>query len=286
MSQALRPLSKQVETSNGIVHYTEYGSSNSKTIFLLHGIPGSSHCWESLANMLGSVYRVIVPDMLGFGQSSEPKTDYYISGQATAYAELYKKVTSDSIAVFGHDFGGPVAITLLKDFKEVKIDKLVLASTNMFIDTYIPPPMGLAKVPIIRDALFWVMTGNRMGMSMLYKQAVRNTETYTFEQYKKSISESSMKYTSRIFKKSLSNLKLHYQSIQDYLPKVTVPVLVLWGDSDPFFAVDVAERTSNAFQNSRLSVYSSTGHFVPSEQPELVFDDLIKFMATGSAGSL
>ena len=286
MSQAIAPLSRQVETSNGILHYTEYGSSNTETIFLLHGIPGSSHCWESLANMLGSLYRVIVPDMLGFGQSSKPKADYYIRGQAIAYAELYSKVTSDSIAVFGHDFGGPVAVTLLKDFKEVKIDKLVLASTNLFIDTYIPPPMRLAKVPIIRDALFWIMTGNGMGMRMLYKRAVRNKETYTFDQYKKSISESSMRYTSRIFKKSLSNLELHYQSIQDYLPKVTIPVLVLWGDSDPFFAVDVAERTNKAFPNSRLSIYNRTGHFVPSEQPELVFDDLRKFMATSSSGSV
>lgn len=54
-------------------------------------------------------------------------------------------------------------------------------------------------------------------------------------------------------------------------------------NSDLFFAVDVAERTSKAFENSRLSIYNSTGHFVPSEQPEKVFDDLEIFMNTDSS---
>lgn len=278
MSQNITPFSKHVETANGTLHYLEYGSNNKEIIFLLHGIPGSSHCFDSLAILLGSSYRVIVPDMIGFGKSSNPDGDYYTKAQATAYSELYQSITSDSIIVFGHDFGGPVAITLIKGFPSVKIKKLILASTNMFTNTYVPPPMRLAKIPILGHAFFWLMTGNRMGMKMMYNQGVKNKATYTLQQYKKSITKSSMKYTMRIFRKSLSNLKLHYQSIQDHLVNINIPVLVLWGDSDPFFAVDVAERTKKAFNNSRLVVYKSTGHFVPSEQPNEVFQDINKFI--------
>ena len=278
MSQNITPLSKQVVTANGTLHYLEYGSTNKEIIFLLHGIPGSSHCFDSLAIHLSSSYRAIVPDMLGFGKSSKPVNDYYTNAQATAYSELYNSITSDSIIVFGHDFGGPAAITLIKDFSNVKIKKLILASTNMFVDAYVPPPMRLAKVPVLGHAFFWLMTGNRMGTKMMYNQGVKNKATYTLHQYKKSITKSGMKYTMRIFRKSLSNLKLHYQSIQDHLANIIIPVLVLWGDSDPFFAVDVGQRTKNALKNSRLIVYKSTGHFVPSEQPAAVFQDINKFI--------
>jgi pimeloyl-ACP methyl ester carboxylesterase len=278
MAQDTSPLSIFLETSNGRIHYYEYRSNEKETIFLLHGIPGSSHCWNALAALLSVNYRVVIPDMLGFGESGTPNRDYYMQGQATAIAALYKKITADSIIVFGHDFGGPVALTLLKDFPEVKIKKLVLASTNMFTDTYVPPPMRLAKVPLLGDLFFWIMTGNRMGMKMIYKQAVKNKEAYSYSAYKQSITNSGMKYTAKIFKKSLANLKKNYQSIQDHLSKVKIPVLVLWGDDDPFFGVDVAQRTHNAFSNSILLIYDGTGHFVPSEQPQKIFIDVKRFI--------
>lgn len=278
MAQNASPESLFLETSNGKLHYCEYGSSMNETIFLLHGIPGSSHCWDTLAALLSVNFHVIVPDMPGFGKSGTPRRDYYMQGQATAIAELYKKIAADNIIVFGHDFDGPVALTLLKDFPEVKIKKLVLASTNMFTDTYVPPPMRLAKIPLIGDLFFRIMAGNRMGLKMIYKQAVKNTEAYSYSAYKQSITNSGMKFTAKIFKKSLANLKKNYQPIQDHLPKVKIPVLVLWGDSDPFFEVNVAQRTHAAFSNSELIVYELTGHFVPSEQPQKVFSDINRFI--------
>lgn len=269
------------QATNGTISYRELGSQNDTVILLLHGIPGSSHCFDSVANLLAKHFRVILPDLLGFGCSSKPNGDYYMKAQALALNELLLSIDIRKLNVFGHDFGGPVALTLMQEYPQLKVDNLILSSTNVFTDTYIPPPLRLAKVPILRDFFFWMMAGSRFGMNMTYKQAVIQKTTYTHKMFNQSVTKNGMKYTSKIFKKSLSNLKKHYSSIQNYLSQITVPVLVLWGDSDPFFAVNVGERTAKAVKNGDLVIYTKTGHYVPSEQPTQVYNSICKFLSNG-----
>ncbi|MBN8694598.1 MAG: alpha/beta hydrolase [Bacteroidetes bacterium] len=273
---------KYCQTENGTICYREFGVNNDSVILLLHGIPGSSHCFDSLASFLSNRYRVIVPDLLGFGNSSKPKFDYYMTAQAEAVSSLLTDKGVKELTIFGHDFGGPVALTFMRLFSYPKVNKLILSSTNVFTDTYIPPPLRMAKVPILRDLFFWMMAGSRMGMNMTYKQAVIQKDTYTHQMFNKSITKSGMRYTNRIFKKSLSNLKLHYKDIHNYLSEIKIPVLVLWGDADPFFAVNVGERTAKAVQKGLLIVYPKTGHYVPSEQPKAVSVDVLKFLNDGN----
>jgi haloacetate dehalogenase len=57
-------------------------------VVLLHGIPGSAFAWESAGMLLAERYRLIIPDLLGFGRSDPPKGDYYMEAQAAAIGGL------------------------------------------------------------------------------------------------------------------------------------------------------------------------------------------------------
>lgn len=59
---------------------------------LLHGIPGSAFTWESTGMHLADRYQVIIPDLLGYGQSDIPEDDYYFETQARGIKQLLDKL--------------------------------------------------------------------------------------------------------------------------------------------------------------------------------------------------
>jgi pimeloyl-ACP methyl ester carboxylesterase len=257
--------------------YLEGGAG--QPMLFLHGIPGSAWAWAAVGERLTAHCRVLIPDLAGFGQSDPSAGDFYLEAQARAVGQLLRELGINTLCLAGHDFGGPVALTLLRLFPELQVQKLVLAATNLFTDTYVPPPLRLAKVPLLNRLFFKAMAGNRLGLGLIYWAAIRQKGAATWAKYERHLTPSGMALTSCIFQRSLADLKGNYQPIENMLPKLAMPTLVLWGSHDPFFAVGVGERIERAMPNATLQIYAQTGHFVPEEQPILVADALLTFLA-------
>lgn len=248
-------------------------------LVLLHGIPGSALSWEKVGEALAERWRVIIPDLLGFGHSRQPHADYYMADQAEAVKHLLDQLGVTSLYLGGHDFGGPVAITLMRLFPELTIKGLVLSSTNLFVDTYVPPPLRLARVPVLGWLVFKLMVGNRLGLWLTHQMAARQKQTLTWSEFKQHLTLDGIEYTRRIFQRSLADLLGNYRAIQEALPGIECPALILWGANDPFFAVSVAHRVQHALPRSQLKVYANTGHFVPEEQPVQTARDISEAFA-------
>lgn len=248
-------------------------------VLFLHGIPGSADAWTSVASELQDRYRVIVPDLLGFGRSAPSVDDYYMVGQARAVAALLDALDVSSFSLVTHDFGGPVGLTLLRDHSEFQLARLVLASTNVFTDTYVPPPLRIASVPVVGTLAFGAFVGNRFGLRLLYQQAVARKDALPWSRFQRHLTPSAMTQTRRIFQRSLADMEANYGSIEAMLPDLDVPALVLWGDRDPFFDVTVGERTTGALPDARFVRFERTGHFVPEERPGDVAEELRTFLA-------
>ena len=247
-------------------------------VLLLHGIPGSALTWSAVGERLTGRYRVIIPDLPGFGLSEPASDDWYMEGQAHRLRSLLDRLDVRELVLAGHDFGGPVALTLRRLYPELKIRGLILTATNLFTDTYVPPPLRIARVPLIGRLAFAAMAGNRLGLRLMYESATIQKKTATWAQFRRHLSRSSMALTSRIFQRSLADLFDNYAPIERSLSKTNVPTLVLWGDRDPFFGVAVGERSRRAIPGSVLRVLPHTGHFVPEEQPSRVADEMWTFL--------
>jgi len=87
-------------------------SGSGEPVLFVHGIPGSRASWRRVAERLEGGAQAIVPDLLGFGDSSDPRSDFHAFGQARALGRLMDVLGHDSFHVAGHDFGGPTAIAL------------------------------------------------------------------------------------------------------------------------------------------------------------------------------
>jgi pimeloyl-ACP methyl ester carboxylesterase len=223
-------------------------------------------------------YQVIIPDLRGFGQSEPPVGDYYVEGQARAIKELLDEIGVEEFALVTHDFGGPVGLTMMRLFPDLTVPTLVLSDTNVFTDTYVPPPLRVAKIPFVNTVFFQLMVGNRFGVRMLYKGAVQQKETASWSKFQRHLTPSGMAMTRRIFQRSLADLEANYGEIERILPDIQSRTLVLWGDGDPFFSTGVGERTRAAIPDAELIVFDETGHFVPEERPADVATAISDFL--------
>lgn len=267
------------------MHYLRGGSG--VPFVLVHGIPGSTASWEKVGSQLTQSHDVVIPDLMGFGQSDMPIADYYMEQQAGAIKTLLDDLGIRSIYLGGHDFGGPVAVTFMRLFPEFKIQGLVLSATNMFTDTYVPAPMKLAYIPFVGEIFYKLLAGTQFGLQMMYRQAFINKEAKSLEVFaKEHFTSSTINLTYKILHRSIANLEKNYQPVQDMLQCIQVPTLVLWGDSDPFFATENAERIHYAIKRSKVNIYKRTGHFVPEEKSKQVAEDILNYFFPGvPAGS-
>ena len=84
-------------------------------LILLHGWPQTSYCWRKLVPILAPHFRIIAPDLRGFGDSDKPDGPYDKRTVATDILEMARTLGCDNALVGGHDIGGRVAYRLTLD---------------------------------------------------------------------------------------------------------------------------------------------------------------------------
>lgn len=249
-------------------------------VVLLHGIPGSAASWDATVALLPQSLDVIIPDLLGFGASARPTglNSLHASAQAEAVDNLLQELAIPRATVIGHDFGGPVAVTLIGRRPDV-VAALGLLSTNVFSDTPIPFPLSTVTWPIIgrlsRKLLF-----STPSLSMMLRQGV-GAGSKTIDRATHLGNRAQRDAIATIFAGSLTHLAELYKPIEDNLRRIDVPTFVGWGDCDPFFDVAQGERVAAAL-DVELHLYPGAGHFLPHERPSQVAADISALAGNGA----
>jgi pimeloyl-ACP methyl ester carboxylesterase len=245
-------------------------AGSGQTILLLHGIPGVGAVWSEVSRLLSARYRVVVPDLVGFGDSARADDiqTLWADAQAAAVVALMDDLRIDEALVVGHDFGGPVAAHLVAQARR-RVAGLVLASTNAFSDTPIPFPLSGILWPGVGRA--WErMIFSAPSLRMMVKQGVGDRAT-KLDPHLYVGDREQARAIRIIFGSALRDLASRYGPITQMLGRVDVPTRVVWGDRDPFFPVEQAHRTAELIRGAHTTVFPGAGHFLPEERPaELV----------------
>lgn len=228
-------------------------------VVLLHGIPGSSEDWRPVAKRLAADHRVLACDLLGFGASPRPNAIDAL--WADAQAEALEPLVEEPAVVVGHDFGGPVALTLYRRRPDLFV-RLVLLATNAFGDTPIPLPIR---------AVTWPVLGGMAEHVLMSGPALR-----AVARGRADVGDRAQIHATRtIFAAALRELGPRYAPIEATLPTITVPTTVLWGDRDEFFSVNDGHRLAEAIPGAQLRVLEGAGHFLARERT----DDVVAAIA-------
>ena len=115
------------------IHYLDEGPSNADPIILFHGEPTWSYLFRKMVPVLTEAgYRVVVPDMVGFGKSDkfESKYDYSYIHHVEVMKELVERLDLRNATHFGQDWGGLVGLRVVAEMPD-RFSQVIVSNTVM-----------------------------------------------------------------------------------------------------------------------------------------------------------
>jgi pimeloyl-ACP methyl ester carboxylesterase len=251
------------------VFYRYAGNPKNPVLLLLHGFPTSSHQFRSLIPLLTARFYVVAPDLPGFGNTEVPDErayTYSFDNLASTVDHFLGVLGIDQFALYVFDYGAPVGLRLAVRYPH-RINGLVTQNGNAYLEGLSP-----AWEPF---RAFWANPNDEVRRNI--ESTFLTLETIKW-QYYTGVHQHEMvcpdgylldalfldrpgrrKIQMDLIQDYASNLK-RYPEFQVFIKNTTVPLLVIWGQNDPFFTPQGA--FAFAADNPRAVVkLFPTGHF-------------------------
>ncbi len=271
--------SRFIEVDGLRVHYQEAGRADAPVMILIHGFASSNLVWSKvLLELAEAGFRVIAPDLLGYGYSGKPKElDYTITRQSQMVVSFMRQLEIDSAVLVGSSYGGAVAATVALDHPEL-VKKLVLvgAVTNNRPTRYML--MRLFGSPIIGDILSPLLVGSRRLVRMRMKRVY---DRHSWEMDEKRVDARHIPLRTRGAHRAIIRTVRRWDAerVSREAHTMTRPTLILWGENDREVSVEDGRRIHEQIPNSRLFVFRECGHLPHEEYPEEFVELVTEFSA-------
>jgi pimeloyl-ACP methyl ester carboxylesterase len=280
----------RVKADGVTVFYREAGPSDAPVVLLLHGFPTSSFQYRELIPRLADRYRVIAPDLPGFGFTHVPEErDYRYSFDALARTvqAFTDALNLKRYALYVFDYGAPTGFRLAMARPE-RVTAIVSQNGNAYEEG-----LGDAWAPI---RLYWrePTPENREtvrkalspdGLRWQYTVGVPNPDAIAPEGYTLDAAmiarPGNMEIQLDLFLDYANNVKL-YPAFQEYFRKSKPPLLAIWGKNDPFFIPPGAKAFARDNPNATVQ-FLDTGHFALETHVEEVASAMRDFLAKTGA---
>ena len=268
------------------VFYREAGAQDAPVVLLLHGYPTSSHMFRELMPRLAGKYRVIAPDLPGFGFTTVPaerKYRYSFDALAKTIEAFTDALKLTQYAIYVFDYGAPTGFRIVAKHPE-RITAIISQNGNAYEE-------GLSDGwnPI---RAYWQdpSKANRAAL-----RAFLSPET-TVWQYTHGVADPSSVspdgysldnfYLTRpgadevqldLFGDYKSNVAL-YPKFQAYFRERKPPLLAVWGKNDPFFLPAGAEAFRRDIPGAEIRFFD-TGHFALETHCDEIAESIRDFLA-------
>src|SRR5579863_9371185 len=259
----------RIEADGIQVFYREAGNPQAPVVLLLHGFPTSSFMYRELIPRLADRYRVIAPDLPGFGFTEVPekrKYKYTFDALAGTIAAFTEAIKISRYAIYIFDYGAPTGLRLAMAHPE-RVTAIVSQNGNAYeeglgdawgpIRKYWASPNAENR-DILRQS---VLTAG--GTRWQYTHGVANPEAVPPESYTLDTAllerPGNREIQLDLFLDYASNIKL-YPKFHEYFRRSKPPLLAIWGKNDPFFIPAGAEAFRKDIPGAKVQ-FLDTGHF-------------------------
>ncbi len=251
-------------TSGGELAYTDDGDG--PPVVLIHGFPQSSFVWRDLGPLLSSRFRVIVPDMVGSGDSEKPPgVPLGLVAQAGYIREFLDTIGVERFAVIGHSVGGGVAQLLALD--HAGVDAMVLLSSTAFDAWPTILTREIQRTPPEQEVELFVHSGIRASLRVGMSEPDRVTSDQVLEYLRPWSGPDGVAAFFR-FARAMDGRGLVGRELD--LATLEIPVLIFWGEDDVYYPPAVGERLNEAIQTSTLGLLPGCGHFLVEDAIETI----------------
>jgi pimeloyl-ACP methyl ester carboxylesterase len=281
---------RDVQAGGLRVHVVEAGPADGPPVLVLHGWPQHWYQWRhQIPALAGAGYKVIVPDLRGFGRTDAPPGGYDKESMATDVLRLMDVMGLDRVRLLAHDWGGWIGFILCVRAPErisrymplniahlwAKSDARTVLNTWRFWYQAVIASPGLGA---------WMLRNRPGWVHRIIRGGSPNPQAWTEEDllaYSRPLQEparanaSVQLYRTFLVKEFPAIAAGRYQK-----ERLTVPTRMLFGMDD--FAIPLAflSRDTKEFADDfTIEFVPDTGHFIAEERPELVNDRALEFFA-------
>ncbi len=254
------------------VSYIDAGQGT--PVVLLHGIPTWGFLWHRQIEGWARAHRVLAPDLLGFGYSDKSdRFDRSIERQAAMVDAWMAELGVARAAVVGHDIGGGVALRLATLFPD-RVERLCVMNTVCYdswpveLMLQLGHPAANRKLSAGRVQLM-LRTALRQGFA---SSPDKHTLEGLLAPYHTEIGKLSLIRNAAALNTNLTT------DIVERMPRIRVPVMVLWGEEDKFQPVEYGERLVSDIPGAELARIKDARHFVMLDQPAAVEEAVGRFL--------
>lgn len=252
----------EVEAAGVRTVYYERGSG--PPLVLVHGMFGDYTDWETVLVPLSQTFRVIAPDLPGFGVSEKPDVSYDAEFFVNWLHAFLDATKIEGAVLVGNSFGGEISVLYALAHPEC-VRKMVLASSGGLrfyseaeraeIQSKFSAANLQLLTPDVHAWMFRTIFAEKGAAWRRYldKQNAK-LQRPDFNQYAEALHHAIVTAFSLYFENELIDLKM--------------PVLLVWGDRDVVFPVPLAERALRLLPQGELVILEGAGHAPQLENPE------------------
>lgn len=237
-------------------------------LVLLHGFPLDARIWREQIAALSDRFRVIAPDLRGFGQSTsdEPFTMQSLADDVRA---LLADAGALPCVLGGLSMGGYVALAYARKYPSDLLG-LTLIDTKAEGDTVEGKAGREAMIELARTQ------GAKAVADQMMPKMLAPDAGESRPQVKRELAEVMSAQSPRTIQHALAAMR-DRPDVVAFLPAIATPTLVIVGEHDAITPPAGAEKMSRAMQASTFVVIRGAGHMSPMEQPQQVSDALRRF---------
>jgi pimeloyl-ACP methyl ester carboxylesterase len=284
---------KVVNTSLGsMVYYTPMTSpwkldtdhqEELPPLVFLHNFGGgaSAYEWSKVYPAFATTYRIIAPDLIGWGQSAHPVRDYQVSDYLTTLAEFLTQISDAPVPVIASSLTGGLIVRLAIERPEL-FKALFLVCPSGFADFGQDAgrrlPLSVIGIPLLNNLIYTLGATNEVAVRnflvrFLFAKPERVTEEMV-EAYLASAVQPNAEYAALAFLKG--DL---YFDLSLYIPQLRVPTVIFWGEKAQFTRKKLGWRLAslNPTVMRGFEVISESGVLPHLEQSEVMIGLLQRY---------
>lgn len=252
-----------------VIFYQDFASQNTKTILLLHGLGATSESWElQVPALIQANYRVVCPDIPGFGRSKLREYTPNINTFTSALYSLIEYLGLESIDLAGISMGGALALMMIIMTPQM-ISRAVLANTFYRLPLNNLPQFFYYAT---RFAVVTLLGRNLQARIVAWRVFPKPEQAKYRILLIKQIQQSDPKgYRAAM-------LGLARFNVENQLANIRIPVLVISGSRDTTIPLEWQINLAQKIKSSRHIIIPEAGHGVSVDSPQEFNRHLLDFL--------
>ena len=246
------------------MHYEVEGPSNGPVVVLVHGLGGRAEDWSKLAPYLAKAgFRVYMPDLFGYGRSDKPaEFSYSVRDEAGAVVRFMDALGLQQVDLGGWSMGGWIAQIVAATHPERVRRLMLFDSAGIYQKPNWNTDLFMPKTPAELDQLDALLMPHPPAIpGFLARDILRVSNERSW-----------------VIQRALDTMLTGRDATDSLLPKLKMPVLLVWGEVDRITPLDQGEKMYLLLPHSQLDVFKGCGHLAPGECAGEMAPRLVKFL--------